>query len=139
VLESGEAKLDYEEPQTTPQGHRIWLQTSKIPLRDADGAVVGILGTYQDITERKRTDEELARHRNQLEERVAERTAELRQAMEQLLQAEKLAALGHLVAGMAHELNTPLGNARTVAGAFGADVRRLRCRRRCWRTPPFSA
>ena len=123
VLESGEAKLDYEEPQTTPQGRRIWLQTSKIPLRDADGAVVGILGTYQDITERKRTDEELARHRNQLEERVAERTAELRQAMEQLLQAEKLAALGHLVAGMAHELNTPLGNARTVAGAFGADVR----------------
>jgi PAS domain-containing protein len=60
-------------------------------LVPVDGAVVGILGTYQDITERKRTDEELARHRNQLEERVAERTAELRQAMEQLLQAEKLA------------------------------------------------
>ena len=123
VLESGEPKLDYEEPQTTPEGNRVWLQTSKIPLRDPDGAIVGILGTYQDITARKLAEEELARHRDQLEGRVAERTAELRQAMEQLLQAEKLAALGHLVAGMAHELNTPLGNARTVASALGVDVR----------------
>jgi len=123
VLESGEPKIGYEEPQTTPEGNRIWLQTSKIPLRDPDGSVFGVLGTYQDITARKQIEEELARHRDQLEVRVAERTAELRQAMEQLLQAEKLAALGHLVAGMAHELNTPLGNARTVASALGVDVR----------------
>ncbi|MBL8421996.1 MAG: PAS domain S-box protein, partial [Candidatus Accumulibacter phosphatis] len=77
----------------------------------------------RDITERKRVEEELERHREHLEELVTERTAELRQAMEQLVQAEKLAALGHLVAGMAHELNTPLGNARVVASSLGTEVR----------------
>ncbi|MDS4029260.1 MAG: PAS domain S-box protein [Candidatus Contendobacter sp.] len=59
VLESGKPKLDYEELQTTPDGRRIWLRTSKVPLRDADGVVLGILGTYQDITERKRAEEAL--------------------------------------------------------------------------------
>ncbi len=123
ILESGNPRLDYEEPQTTPDGRRIWLQTSKVPLRDADGAILGILGTYQDITARKEAVEELRRYREHLEERVAERTAELRQAMTQLVQSEKLAALGHLVAGVAHELNTPLGNARVVAGSLGEELR----------------
>jgi len=59
VIESGRAKLDYEEPQTRPDGSRSWLRTSKIPLRDGTGHVVGVLGTYEDITERKRTEAEL--------------------------------------------------------------------------------
>nr|HMQ13042.1 ATP-binding protein [Candidatus Competibacter phosphatis] len=123
VLDSGNPRLDYEEPQTTPDGRRIWLQTSKVPLRDADGVIFGIMGTYQDITARKEAEEELRRYREHLEERVTERTAELRQAMTQLVQSEKLAALGHLVAGIAHELNTPLGNARVVAGSLGEELR----------------
>ena len=59
VLESEQPKIDYEEPQTTPDGRRTWVRTSKVPLRDADGAVFGVLGTYQDITERKRAKERL--------------------------------------------------------------------------------
>jgi PAS domain S-box-containing protein len=56
VIESGNARLHIEEPQTTPSGEQITLLTSKVPLRDVNGAIVGVLGTYQDITERKRAE-----------------------------------------------------------------------------------
>ena len=53
VLESGTPKLDIEEPQTTPDGRTIWLSTSKVPMRDANGLTIGVLGSYQDVTDRK--------------------------------------------------------------------------------------
>jgi PAS domain S-box-containing protein len=53
VMESGTPRLSYEEPQTTPDGRNILLRTSKLPLRDADGAVIGVLGIYEDISERR--------------------------------------------------------------------------------------
>ncbi|MCD6395584.1 MAG: PAS domain S-box protein [Planctomycetes bacterium] len=56
VMESGESKLNYEESQTTLEGKNIWLSTSKIPLRDDNGDIIGVLGTYEDITKRKRAD-----------------------------------------------------------------------------------
>ena len=59
VMRTGIPKINYEEPQTTPTGDRIWLRTSKIPLRDEGGAIYGVLGTYEDITERKRTESAL--------------------------------------------------------------------------------
>ena len=73
VMQSGRAKLHIEEVQTTPQGNTITLLTSKIPLRDGAGDIVGILGTYIDISERKNIEEDLRRSREQLEraEKVA--------------------------------------------------------------------
>ncbi|MCK4707469.1 MAG: response regulator, partial [Gammaproteobacteria bacterium] len=59
TIESGEPKLAFEEPQTTPDGRIIWLQTSKIPLRNTDGQIFGVLGTYEDITPRKEAEEKL--------------------------------------------------------------------------------
>jgi len=56
VIESGIPKLQYEEPQTTPDGGTIWLKTSKIPLRNTANEIIGVLGTYEDITERKKTE-----------------------------------------------------------------------------------
>ena len=53
VMDSGTGKLFYEEPQTTPDGQQIWLRTSKVPLRDASGKVFGVLGIYEDYTERR--------------------------------------------------------------------------------------
>jgi len=66
VMSSGIPKLDFEEPQTNIEGRPLWLRTSKVPLRDRDNNVIGILGTYEDITERKRIEQALLYERNLL-------------------------------------------------------------------------
>lgn len=60
VIETGVPKLNYEETQLTADDRTIWVRTSKIPLRDSEGNVVGVLGAFEDITERKRAEESLA-------------------------------------------------------------------------------
>jgi PAS domain S-box-containing protein len=77
TIESGLDKINYEEPQTTPDGSRLVLRTSKIPLRDLDGNIFGVLGCYEDITRVKQIEEELQAHRNKLEEVVKKRTREV--------------------------------------------------------------
>jgi PAS domain S-box-containing protein len=77
AIVEGLERINYEEPQTAPDGSRLVLRTSKVPLRDVDGNILGILGCYEDITERKRIEEELQVHRHQLEEAVRERTREV--------------------------------------------------------------
>lgn len=59
VIESGCAELNFEEPQDRGDGQRAWLRTSKIPLRDSAGAIVAVLGMYEDITARKHIEQEL--------------------------------------------------------------------------------
>ncbi len=59
VMASGEAKLNFEEPQSAPDGAQRILRTSKVPLRTTDGRIFGVLGTYEDITEQKRALEAL--------------------------------------------------------------------------------
>jgi len=59
VMETGQGRINYEEPQVRPDGSTAWLRTSKVPLRDKEGNVVGVLGTYEDITEYKRSQEAL--------------------------------------------------------------------------------
>lgn len=56
VMTLGQQKVGYEEPLIRPDGDTAWLRTSKIPLRGPDGEVIGLLGTYEDITERKRVE-----------------------------------------------------------------------------------
>ncbi|MHB8164551.1 MAG: PAS domain S-box protein [Methanoregula sp.] len=59
VMETGTPKLDFEERQERRGGSQAWLRTSKVPLRNKSGDVIGILGTYEDITERKILEDEL--------------------------------------------------------------------------------
>ena len=59
VMRNKTEKLNIIEPQTTPDGRQIWLQTSKVPLFDATNKVIGVLGIYQDISNRKQLEHEL--------------------------------------------------------------------------------
>jgi diguanylate cyclase (GGDEF)-like protein/PAS domain S-box-containing protein len=59
VLRSGTPKLNIEEPQPTPDGRTICLHTSKVPLYSEDGSLIGVLGVYLDITDRKRAEEQI--------------------------------------------------------------------------------
>ena len=61
VMEKGLPKLNYDEPQNKPGGNTRWVRTNKLPLRDREGKVIGVLGTYEDITERKQAEQALAR------------------------------------------------------------------------------
>ncbi|MGA7178441.1 MAG: PAS domain S-box protein [Thiobacillaceae bacterium] len=59
VMGSGGFKLAYEEPQTTLYGNNNWVRTSKVPLRDTLGEVIGVLGLYEDITAAKEAEAKL--------------------------------------------------------------------------------
>ncbi|RQW84335.1 MAG: PAS domain S-box protein, partial [Methylococcus sp.] len=67
VMASGIAKQPYEEPQTTPTGETIWLRTSKVPLRDGQGDIIGVLGVYEDVTPEWLMREDLRISRERLE------------------------------------------------------------------------
>ncbi len=59
IMESRRSKINIVEPQTTPAGATIWLNTSKVPLSGSDGEVFGVLGVYEDITELKEKEDQL--------------------------------------------------------------------------------
>jgi PAS domain S-box-containing protein len=110
VMDSGISILNREEPGLDSQGNPVWILSSKVPLRDSQGRVIGLVGVGRDITELKRVAEEIRQLNAELEQRVEERTRELREAQEQIVRQEKLAVLGQLAGGVAHELRNPLGS-----------------------------
>ncbi len=121
-------------------GEWRWLRSRGRAMRDAEsGRAMKLSGTTSDVTDLKEHEAALERINQDLERRVRDRTAdlsvandslrrtieELQQAQQQLVESEKMAALGSLVAGVAHEINTPLGVGVTAASHLEGETQRL--------------
>ncbi|MDD4347630.1 MAG: ATP-binding protein [Opitutales bacterium] len=90
IMRTGKGIVDFEEKETWPDGSVTWVSSTKLPLRNTDGKIIGTFGISRDITARKRAEEE--RHSLEI----------------QLQLAQKLESIGRLAAGVAHEINTPM-------------------------------
>ena len=108
VMESGIAKLSYDEPQMTPNGQTICLRTSKVPLRNKDDEVFGLLGIYEDITDYKRAEEAMQQLNETLEQRVIEEAEKNRQKDHLLIRQSRSAAMGEMIGNIAHQWRQPL-------------------------------
>jgi PAS domain S-box-containing protein len=138
-----EARCPMQEEEAIPldDGTHTML-SAKAPLYNDKGELYAVCGIHTDITERKHAEQELQHYREHLEILVEQRTAELQranddlvlinlrleQAQMQLVQSEKMASIGVLAAGVAHEINNPIGyvsaNLRTL-GEYVADLLKL--------------
>jgi PAS domain S-box-containing protein len=132
VLSGGKELGFYEEEYRDSSGvMRQWL-VNKLPILDAAGDIENIVTVALDIGERKRVESEMRKAKDAAESALRN----LRETQNSLIEAEKLAALGRLVAGVAHEVNNPVGISLTVASAlerktanFTAEVARGELRR----------
>jgi PAS domain S-box-containing protein len=97
-----------EEPFVDAAGTTYWIETVKTRISGPRGEVLGTTGIARDITERKRAEEALRMTNDELERRVADRTAELAAAQQSLVRKERLAVLGQLAGGVAHQIRNPL-------------------------------
>lgn len=126
---SGEGKGAKEYQVKTKTGKIIPVVVYINPILQGP-QIVGIRGILIDITQQKKTEREINQLNRELEQRVKDRTEalsesllQLRRTQTQLIQTEKLASLGGLVAGISHEINTPVGIGITAVSYIAEESR----------------
>jgi two-component system NtrC family sensor kinase len=101
---AGEAIYNPFDVATSADGSVHIFDTQKLPMRDPEGNIFGVLAFCRDITERHQAEEALRQKTQQLEAALKE----IQATQAQLVQSEKMSSLGQLVAGIAHEVNNPI-------------------------------
>ena len=105
-------------------GMKIPIDDSGAPIRDDKGNLLGVVLIFRDVTERRKNQKALKEYSERLEEMVASRTKELRDAQKELVRQERLAVLGQLTATVAHEIRNPLGTVRTSIFSLSENIKR---------------
>lgn len=119
IMHTGKS-LDIVE-EISSEGSIRWAQTLKSPLRDLNGDIMGTYGITRDISDLKRAELALHQKNKELEETIEE----LNRTQNRLIFAEKMAALGNLIGGIAHEINTPLGAIKASSSNIGEVVEKI--------------
>jgi len=113
-------------PLRGSHGEYRWFLSRALPVRDEAGRIVVWFGTNTDITEQREIEEELARHKEELEQRVQERTRELVATHERLRISERFASMGVLSAGLGHDMGNLLLPVRVRLDALERAARTAR-------------
>lgn len=111
IMRTGQPMLNVEEKETWSDGAVTWVSSSKMPLYNEAGKVIGTCGISRDITDRIIAEEGLAAASQQLvasEQHIKEQEEAIRQSEIRLVQAKKLESLGLLAGGIAHDFNNLL-------------------------------
>lgn len=103
-------------------GATKWVAISWQPISAIDEGPLGFRTSVRDVTDRRRLRDQLRLHAEHLEQLVQERTARIHQLEQHRRQMERLAALGQLAAGVAHEINNPLAGLRNAFELIKEDL-----------------